>query len=142
MKDKTKFYALDGDHDAILEDELISIKMKDVTEVKEEPDCFFLNTGVPHYVTFVDSMLNFFLSLSFFWNLILLKFILFYCLNNYTKKDVENFGVFEEGKKIRYNTSRFGSEGTNANFVETQPNQLFVRTYERGVEGNFSVCYP
>lgn len=60
VKDKTKFYALDGDHDAILEDELISIKMKDVTEVKEEPDCFFLNTGVPHYVTFVDSMLNFF----------------------------------------------------------------------------------
>ncbi|MBA3972043.1 MAG: diaminopimelate epimerase [Bacteroidetes bacterium] len=53
--------------------------------------------------------------------------------------DVNNFNVYEEGKKIRYN-DRFKEKGTNVNFVEKQYNDLYVRTYERGVEGETYSC--
>lgn len=53
--------------------------------------------------------------------------------------EVENFNVFEEGKKIR-NNARFKAEGTNVNFIEKQNTDLFVRTYERGVEGETYSC--
>ena len=53
--------------------------------------------------------------------------------------DVELYNVFEEGKKIRFN-QRFKKEGTNVNFVELQADNLFVRTYERGVEAETQSC--
>jgi diaminopimelate epimerase len=53
--------------------------------------------------------------------------------------DVEHYNVFEEGKKIR-NNQRFKAEGTNVNFIEKQYNDLFVRTFERGVEGETYSC--
>jgi diaminopimelate epimerase len=53
--------------------------------------------------------------------------------------DVEHLNVFEKGKAIR-NNSRFKEEGTNVNFAEKKYNQLFVRTYERGVEAETFSC--
>jgi diaminopimelate epimerase len=53
--------------------------------------------------------------------------------------DVNNYNVFEEGKKIRYN-DRFKAKGTNVNFIEKTGSDLFVRTYERGVEGETYSC--
>lgn len=53
--------------------------------------------------------------------------------------DIEHFDVYAEGKKIRYN-DRFVYEGTNVNFIERKDDELFVRTYERGVEAETLSC--
>jgi diaminopimelate epimerase len=53
--------------------------------------------------------------------------------------DVERFPVVAEGRKIRNNV-RFKEKGTNVNFIEKRLNDLFVRTYERGVEDETYSC--
>lgn len=54
--------------------------------------------------------------------------------------DVEHIDVFNEGKKWRH-SGLFGEGGCNINFVEIKDNnELFVRTYERGVENETLSC--
>jgi diaminopimelate epimerase len=55
------------------------------------------------------------------------------------RKDVASLHVREEGHLIRY-SDRFKSEGININFVQSTDNELFVRTYERGVESETLSC--
>ncbi|MEO6302509.1 MAG: diaminopimelate epimerase [Bacteroidia bacterium] len=54
-------------------------------------------------------------------------------------KDVEACDVKKMGALIRYN-ERFKEEGTNVNFIERLEDNLFVRTYERGVEDETYSC--
>lgn len=109
-----QFLASDGLHQAIINKEIkehhlfdVSLKMIDVSYVEEILDGYFLNTGVPHFVQFVDSF--------------------------------EKVNVEAEGRKIR-NHSVFSPEGANVDFVVLDDHQMFVRTYERGVEGETLSC--
>lgn len=104
---EAKFLAIDGIHDSKIIEDYVSLKMNDVREVEVGEDFFYLNTGSPHYVRFVNNL--------------------------------ENLDVLAEGKKIRYN-NRFSEVGTNVNFIEKKDTDLFVRTYERGVENETLSC--
>lgn len=103
------FLAVDGEHRA--EKDLykeIDLKMGDVNSIKFDINHYVLDTGSPHYVTFV--------------------------------KDLENFNVVEEGRKIR-NSKDFLEKGINVNFVESiGKDKIYVRTYERGVEDETFSC--
>ncbi len=68
----------------------------------------FINTGVPHYVVFVEQL--------------------------------ENIPVTQWGRELRHHAA-FAPAGTNVNFVEMRaPDQLKLRTYERGVEEETLAC--
>ena len=54
-------------------------------------------------------------------------------------KDVNAVDVYKEGRNIRYNED-FKKEGVNVNFVQTEGNRIFIRTYERGVEDETLAC--
>lgn len=71
----------------------------------------FVNTGVPHVVTFLESA-----------------------------EALDNFDVYNNGQAIRNHTA-FAPAGTNANFAAVlTPDHISIRTYERGVEDETLAC--
>jgi len=105
---KTRFLAIDGPHEAVLHGDQVELLMGDVKEITAKSDDFFLNTGSPHHIRFVEK--------------------------------AKGYPVFEEGKAIR-NDSMYAPAGTNVNFVEPlSENEVFVRTFERGVEDETLSC--
>mgnify|MGYP001618151834 FL=1 len=55
-------------------------------------------------------------------------------------KNVEQYPVVEEGRKIRMSKT-YSPAGTNVNFIELMgDNTIYVRTYERGVEDETFSC--
>ncbi len=52
-----RFLAADGLHEArVLQPDWIELKMGDVQDVDRQEDYYFLNTGSPHYVQFVEAL--------------------------------------------------------------------------------------
>ena len=63
-KNETKFSAIDGEHQSIVISEnnnisTISLKMLDVNKIEVYDDFYFINTGSPHYVKFINNINNF-----------------------------------------------------------------------------------
>lgn len=53
-----RFLAIDGEHQARVEEDQVSLQMIDVTEVKAEGQDWFTNTGSPHHVVFREEGLD------------------------------------------------------------------------------------
>lgn len=105
---KCTFMTIEGILEAKIENNLVHIKMPDVPSVETHADHYFLHTGSPHHICFVE--------------------------------DVKKHDVFHEGHRIR-NGAPYFEEGSNVNFVEPlSDSEIFVRTYERGVEDETLSC--
>lgn len=108
IKPKTKFMAIDGVHDAeVMENNIVSLRMADVSSIERFESAFILNTGSPHYVTF--------------------------------NIDPGNADIVKEGRSVRY-SDRFQQEGINVNLAKVNGDEVYVRTYERGVEDETLSC--
>lgn len=59
IDDSTVFIAVDGEHEAKVTKEVISLKMIDVNNIEETPEYDFMNTGSPHYVAYVSDLQNY-----------------------------------------------------------------------------------
>ena len=81
----------------------------------------YINTGSPHVVISVEKVLR----------------------DNEDSKSfytsLDDFPVFELGKKIRYH-EEFAPTGVNVNFIKYEDGLLKIRTYERGVEDETLSC--
>lgn len=108
FENQTSFMAIDGLHEAEINTGVIKLKMIDVDSIQNIDGNFQLNTGSPHFVTFVN--------------------------------ELEKYKVFDHGNKIR-NSATYRQDGINVNFVqEIAADEIFVRTYERGVEDETYSC--
>jgi diaminopimelate epimerase len=109
FEDSTTFLAVDGTHKAVACEGEIFLKMGDVFDIQQFDNYFFMNTGSPHHVAFVE--------------------------------DLDQTDAVAEGQQIRYSPTYEAQGGTNVNFVQVLDEQnLYVRTYERGVEDETYSC--
>jgi diaminopimelate epimerase len=59
VQDKASFLAIDGPHQATIKEELVELGMGDVSVLKNEGKDYFVNTGSPHHVRFVEDVLQY-----------------------------------------------------------------------------------
>lgn len=53
---QTRFLAVDGPHDAEVDEHWVRLHMKDVDEIQQHSNYVFMNTGSPHYVADVQNI--------------------------------------------------------------------------------------
>ena len=56
LNESSHFAAIDGIHESFIDGDSISLKMNDVTEITKSEDGYFLDTGSPHVVKWVNSL--------------------------------------------------------------------------------------
>ena len=56
INNECSFKAIDGPHSATISEGIVEVSMKDVADFKELDDAIVMDTGSPHYVTFVDDL--------------------------------------------------------------------------------------
>ena len=56
ISNQTKFIAVDGEHEASVTSNVVSLKMADVDLVEQNENDFFMDTGSPHFVAFVKNV--------------------------------------------------------------------------------------
>jgi len=59
IDDHTKFIAVDGLHEATVDEDVVSLKMQNVTEIKSKTNSLFMDTGSPHHVQLVAGLKDF-----------------------------------------------------------------------------------
>jgi diaminopimelate epimerase len=59
IDDHTKFMAVDGLHEATVDEDVVSLKMQNVTEIKSKTNSLFMDTGSPHHVQLVAGLKDF-----------------------------------------------------------------------------------
>lgn len=52
------FTAVDGLHEASIKNDIVSLRMQDVSEIRQESNYTFLNTGSPHHVQIVNDLVE------------------------------------------------------------------------------------
>ena len=58
ITDKTVFLAVDGKHQAYIQDDQVNLGMIDVLSVQRDGEAYVLNTGSPHYVVWTNDLKN------------------------------------------------------------------------------------
>ena len=58
-KNAYHFIAVDGEHEAEIEGDIVNLKMKDVNGIREFDGDYILNTGSPHYVKTVSDVMEY-----------------------------------------------------------------------------------
>lgn len=56
INSKTIFKAIDGIHEADIDHGIVRLKMQDIAGIETGADFYFLDTGSPHYVCFIDNL--------------------------------------------------------------------------------------
>jgi len=56
--DSAVFEAIDGEHHAIIEGEIVKLKMQNVSTVQEFKNHVFVDTGSPHHIEFVEDLVT------------------------------------------------------------------------------------
>ncbi|MDX1602917.1 MAG: diaminopimelate epimerase [Salinimicrobium sediminis] len=56
ISEEAAFTAIDGFHEAVIQNELVGLKMMDVTGIEKKENALFLNTGSPHHVIFSEDV--------------------------------------------------------------------------------------
>lgn len=59
IKSKTRFIAVDGEHEATIQNGIVSLKMIDVEDIQIKKDAVFAYTGTQHHVELVASLDNY-----------------------------------------------------------------------------------
>lgn len=55
IEDSTEFIAIDGEHEARIEGDLVYLKMHDVASVEKIGKDYLIDTGSPHYIKYVEN---------------------------------------------------------------------------------------
>lgn len=59
IDDEMRFTAADGIHTASIKGNVVSLKMQDVSDIRQKPNAIFLDTGSPHHVQWVQGLSDF-----------------------------------------------------------------------------------
>lgn len=106
-----RFVADDAIHTARVADGWVDLRMVDVDNVTTAVRGHFLNTGVPHFVCTMPSQTS-----------------------------LDSVDIMHDAPTIRYDEA-FKPNGTNVNYIAIiNDDEIAVRTYERGVEGETLAC--
>jgi diaminopimelate epimerase len=123
-----KFLSNDKEYSGkLLKNDLIRFNLNEPKKIKEnfdiEIDNFrikasYVDTGSPHAVIFIEDIFS---------------------GNKKAFNNIDEVAVFDLGRKLRY-SKYFRPKGANINFVELQKKNIYIRTYERGVEDETLAC--